>query len=87
MLSKPVDPDSEEARDLDEAWLYESALQDVHNGRRICVTKGRYMGVTTYDTEKGDLLVMLEGFAMPFVFRPNGENFVIIGDCCSSQKG
>ena len=81
VLSKPVDPDSEEARLLDEAWPYESALQDVHKGRRICVTKGRYMGVTTYDTEKGDLLVMFEGFAMPFVIRPNGENFVIIGDC------
>ena len=81
VLSKPVEPDSEEARLLDEAWPYECALQDVHKGRRICVTKGRYMGVTTYDTEKGDLLVMLEGFTMPFVLRPTGDNFVIIGDC------
>ena len=81
VLSKPVEPDSGAARLLDEAWPYESALQDVHKGRRICVTKGRYMGVTTYDTEKGDLLVLLEGFTMPFVLRPNGDNFVIIGDC------
>ncbi len=80
-LSKPVEPDSEEARLLDQAWPYECALQDVHKGRRICVIKGRYMGVTTYDTEKGDLLVMLEGFAMPFVLRPKGDQFVIIGDC------
>lgn len=81
VLSKPVEPNSAEARLLDEAWAYKSALQNVHKGRKICVTKGRYMGVTTYDTEKGDLLVMLEGFAMPFVLRPNGANFVIIGDC------
>ena len=81
VLSKPVEPDSEAARLLDEAWPYECALQDVHKGRRICVTKGRYMGVTTYDTEKGDLLALLEGFAMPFVLRPKGDNFVIIGDC------
>ena len=81
VLSKPVEPDSEEARLLDEAWPYECALQDVHKGRRICVTKGRYMGVTTYDTEKGDILVMLEGFTMPFVLRPNGDNFMIVGDC------
>ena len=60
VLSKPVEPDSEEAQLLDEACPYECALQDVHKGRRIRVTKGRYMGVTTYDTEKGDLLVMLE---------------------------
>ena len=81
VLSKPVEPDSEEARLLDEAWPYECALQDVHKGRKICVTKGRYMGITTYDTEKGDLLVMFEGFAMPFALRPKGDNFVIIGDC------
>ena len=81
VLSKSVEPDSEEARLTDQAWPYESALQDVHKGRRICVTKGRYMGVTTYDTDKGDLLVMLEGFAMPFVLRPKGDKFVIIGDC------
>ena len=39
------------------------------------------MAITTYDTEKGDLLVTFEGFAMPFVLRPKGDNFVIIGDC------
>ena len=65
VLSMPVKPDSEAAKLLDEAWSYESALQDVHKGWRICVTKGRYMGVTIYDTETGDLLVMLEGFAKP----------------------
>ena len=81
VLSKPVEPDSGAASLLDEAWPYECVLQDVHKGRRICVTKGRYMGVTTYDTKKGDLLVMFEGFAMPFVLRPEGDNFVIIGDC------
>ena len=81
VLSKPVEPDSAAARLLDEAWPYECALQDVHKGRRICVTKGRYMGITTYDTEKGDLLVMFEGFAMPFVLRPKGDDFIIIGDC------
>ena len=81
VLSNLVEPDSAAARLLDEAWPYECALQDVHKGRKICVTKGRYMGVTTYDTEKGDLLVMFEGFAMPFVLRPKGDNFVIIGDC------
>lgn len=81
VLSKLVEPDSGAARLLDEAWPYECALQDVHKGRRICVTKGRYMGITTYDTEKGDLLVMFEGFAMPFVLRSKGDDFIIIGDC------
>ena len=81
VLLKSVEPDSEEARLLDEAWPYQSASQDVHKGRMICVTKGRYMGVTAYDTEKGDLPVMLKGSFMPFVLRPKDEDFMITGSC------
>ena len=80
-LSKQVEPDSEEARLLNQAWPYESAVQEVHKGRRICVTKGRYMGITTYDTQKSDLLVLIEGSKMPFVLRSKSDDFEIIGDC------
>ena len=79
--SAPVEPGSEKDKLLDQAWRYESAVQEVQKGRRICVTKGGYMGVTTHDAEKGDLLVIFQGFTMPFVLRRKDDDFLIVGDC------
>ena len=81
VLKATIEPGSEKDKLLDQAWRYENAVQEVQKGRRICVTKGGYMGITTYDTEMGDLLVILEGFTMPFVLRRKGDHFVIVGDC------
>lgn len=56
-------------------------MQEVQRGRRIGVTKRGYVGFTTHDTEKGDLLVILEGFTIAFVLRRKGDHFIIAGDC------
>ena len=79
-MSKKIEPGSEDDKLFQRAWPYEAAMQEVHKGRRICATKGGYFGIVPYDAEKEDLLVIFEGFAMPFVLRQNGEDYVLIGD-------
>ena len=79
-MSKKIEPGSEDNKLFQKAWSYEAAMQEVHKGRRICATKGGYFGIAPYDTEKEDVLVIFEGFAMPFVLRQKGEEYVLIGD-------
>lgn len=79
-LSKKIEPGSAEGRLVEQAWPYEAAMQEVQKGRRICATKGGYLGIATYDTEREDLVVIFEGFSMPFVLRRKGDDYVIVGD-------
>ena len=52
--------------------------------RRLCVTKGGFLGVVPPAAQEGDLVYLLNGGAVPFVLRPvagkEGE-FEIIGEC------
>ena len=76
-----IEPGTEEDKLLEQAWFFESAMQDVQKGRTVGATKEGLLMTTTYDTSKGDLAVMLEGFSMPFVLRQRGNEFQVVGDC------
>jgi hypothetical protein len=76
------DFDAEEENNLREkSWPFEVALQEAHKGRRFCTTKEGYMCTTPFDTERGDVIVILEGFRMPFVLRQSGSDWKLVGDC------
>lgn len=66
---------------VDEAWPFAAALQRTQRGRRLCWTQRGYIGTATHDTEEGDLIVLFEGFRMPFVLRRKDDKFQIVGDC------
>ncbi|KAG0651481.1 hypothetical protein D0Z07_1555 [Hyphodiscus hymeniophilus] len=63
------------------SWQYEVALQEAHKGRRFCLTGDGHMCTTPYDTQRDDVVVILEGLKMPFVLRKSGEDWKLIGDC------
>jgi hypothetical protein len=63
------------------SWPYESAMQAVQKGRKFCATLNNYLCTATHDTERGDLVAILEGFSMPFILRERGEEFEVVGDC------
>jgi hypothetical protein len=60
---------------------FEVAFQEAHKGRRFCTTGDGYMCTTPYDTERGDVVVILEGFRTPFVLRKSGDDWRLVGDC------
>ena len=66
---------------VDEAWPFAAALGRTQRGRRLCWTQRGYVGTATHDTEEGDLIVLFEGFRMPFVLRRKEDKFQIVGDC------
>lgn len=76
------DFDEEEESELRrKAWPFEVALQEAHKGRRFCITKEGYMCTTPYNTERGDVVVLFEGFKAPFVLRKEANDWKIVGDC------
>ena len=64
-----------------QSWPFEVAFQEAHKGRRFCATKDGYMCTAPYDTERGDVVAILEGFRTPFVLRKSGDNWKLVGDC------
>ena len=78
---KQHDDNLSQDRMVDDAWPFAAALQRTQRGRRLCWTERGYVGTATYDTEEGDLIVLFEGFRMPFVLRRKDDKFQIVGDC------
>jgi hypothetical protein len=64
------------------SWPFEAAFQKAHKGRSFCATERGYMCTAPYNTERGDVIVLLEGISMPFVLRKEGESdeWKVVGD-------
>ena len=73
--------EEEEATLRRDSWPFEVALQEAHKGRRFCLTGNKYMCTAPYNAERGDVVVLLEGFRTPFVFRQEGDYWRVVGDC------
>jgi Heterokaryon incompatibility protein (HET) len=51
-------------------------------GRRLAVTTKAYAGLVPTATQRGDKIVILQGFGAPFVMRrTSAGKFVLVGDC------
>jgi hypothetical protein len=47
----------------------------------ICITAKGYLASAPYTTKKGDWIVILTGGCLPFVLRPTGDHYRLIGPC------
>jgi hypothetical protein len=73
--------DEEESTLRRKSWPFELALQEAHKGRRFCATAEGHICTAPYNTERGDVVVILEDFKMPFVLRKSSDDWTIVGDC------
>ena len=48
--------------------------------RCVFTTKQGHMGIGPFDTQRGDVAVVLLGANVCFVLRPAGPNFELVGD-------
>ena len=65
-----------------------SAVRDIHasiiratSGRRMFVTKNRYVGLGPEHTRVGDSVALLLGGSTPFVLRGVEQQWMVLGDC------
>jgi hypothetical protein len=73
--------EDEESTLRSQSWPFEVAVQESHKGRRFCITANGYMCTAPYNSERGDVVVIFEGFRMPFVLRKSGNDWKLVGDC------
>lgn len=62
-----------------EAKEFSLTLTNIQRGRRIGWTDGHYMGVFPGSTQHGDLVAVLLGSKLPYVLRPCGNNYLLVG--------
>jgi len=48
--------------------------------RLICIAKG-FLGLATPIAKEGDVVCLLYGGAVPFILRPEGQHYLLVGDC------
>ncbi|CZR65971.1 uncharacterized protein PAC_15871 [Phialocephala subalpina] len=73
--------EQEEGELRKKSWPFEVAFQEAHKGRRFCATREGYLCTAPYNTERGDRVVLFEGFKIPFILRREDEDWKIVGDC------
>jgi len=47
----------------------------------LCISKRGYLGLVPRQAKNGDMIALLSGGRLPFVFRPVGNHFRVIGGC------
>ena len=45
------------------------------------MTAGEHYALCPHLVEKGDLVVVLMGYITPFLLRPAGDGFLLVGEC------
>ncbi|ENH67416.1 Heterokaryon incompatibility protein 6, OR allele [Fusarium oxysporum f. sp. cubense race 1] len=60
---------------------YISAVEPVRDPYRLFKTASKDFGVGPIDTKIGDKLCVLFGAEVPFVLRPKGDGYEVIGEC------
>jgi hypothetical protein len=51
------------------------------NWCRLITTDKGYFGLAPFSAEPGDKVCILYGGAVPFLLRPRGENYLLVGEC------
>lgn len=62
-----------------EAKEFSLTLTNIQRGRRIGWTNGHYMGVFPGSTQDGDVVAVLLGSKLPYVLRPCGNDYLLVG--------
>lgn len=62
-----------------EAKEFSLTLTNIRRGRRIGWTNGHYMGVFPGSTQHGDVVAVLLGSKLPYVLRPRGNDYLLVG--------
>jgi hypothetical protein len=62
-----------------DAWL--SGVRTYAVGRRLVRTKGGYYGLCPVLVEEGDVIAVLFGGITPYILRPRGKSYVLVGEC------
>lgn len=60
---------------------HESFLRIVSDSSPLCTTASGYLAAVPYITEVGDCIALLSGGRFPFVLRPIGDHYCLIGPC------
>ena len=50
-------------------------------GRRVCITAAGYFGHAPCEAEENDLVALLLGADVPFLIRPRGDGYYLVGEC------
>ncbi len=61
------------------AWTYTCS------NRRIFTTTGGHLGIESIVLEEGDVIAVLSGFHAPYILRPFGPDYRIVGACYGSS--
>lgn len=56
-------------------------LRTVLHGRHLFITETNVLGLTSSESEVGDLIFVVLGTKVPYVFRKRGRVFGLIGEC------
>ena len=82
MLSQPEDHfHSTMAEHYTPARVYDEIFGLAMPGRRFFTTREGYIGLAPSRTTAGDLVCVIQGANVPFILRPTGENYVLVGEC------
>ena len=47
----------------------------------MVVSRKGYLGLIPFETERDDLVCVLLGGEMPFILRPEGSYYTLVGEC------
>ncbi|KAL7755647.1 hypothetical protein ACKLNR_014174 [Fusarium oxysporum f. sp. zingiberi] len=64
-----------------QADRYVSAAAPVRHSYRVFVTESSMFGTGPVDMKVGDLLCVLFGAEVPFLLRPLGDGYMVVGEC------
>lgn len=65
----------------DQDVIYESVAHELSVGRKFVITDNGDFAWVPSSTKLGDCICFLAGCAVPFVVRPTGSSFKLLGDC------
>ena len=55
--------------------------------RRMVVSRKGYLGLVPFEIERDDLVCVLLGGDMPFILRPEGNYYALVGECYVHENG
>ena len=58
-----------------------SAIFNAIQLRRLATSETGYMGLVSHQAQIGDVIYMLWGGSVPYLLRPKGDGFWIVGEC------
>ncbi|KAK6860161.1 heterokaryon incompatibility protein-domain-containing protein [Apiospora arundinis] len=77
----PLDPNFSSLASEDGADRWQDASEMFAGNRRFVRTKSGYYALCPGLVKVGDLIVVLMGCMTPFVLRPAGDGYLLVGDC------